>query len=303
MVLRLQRVQNENVVLLNSDKFHETRNYVISLPPDDPYNTTALTIRLEPYSAEFELAGTLNSKNGGNLLIEGNGATIKITDSNSYTFYASPKDNSNKNLSSRDLTFDFQNIGKPIHIRGNDGSPASNIQFEDVRLLNARSVWGLQIGYDFPQNGLPQNQNSNIVLSRCEVTSSAGSGSLENVIISNARNIMIDSCIFTDIPPSTKPAALAIYGGCSDVLITNSTFVRNARGGLYVVQSDNVTVSNSSLQDGVKIHDSRNIKFVNNKMSWVRIFNLDSPTYDGHTAKYRGSRDISLINNTVKNDV
>jgi hypothetical protein len=79
--------------------------------------------------------------------------------------------------------------------------------------------------------------------------------------------------------------------------------VRNARGGLYVVQSDNVTVSNSSLQDGVKIHDSRNIKFVNNKMSWVRIFNLDSPTYDGHTAKYRGSRDISLINNTVKNDV
>jgi hypothetical protein len=84
MVLRLQRVQNENVVLLNSDKFHETRNYVISLPPDDPYNTTALTIRLEPYSAEFELAGTLNSKNGGNLLIEGNGATIKITDSSSY---------------------------------------------------------------------------------------------------------------------------------------------------------------------------------------------------------------------------
>ena len=274
---------SNNSTYYTSNAMATTWNYVIT------NGGSTLTFNL--LNSTYNVNSSLNTKNG--LTVNGNDATLYVASS---IYVVQATTSTNQNLTFNDLIFDFQNTGWQVFIPGSNASPAQNITFDNVDFINIGSVWGMEINFSYPDPSLPSSKNTNIVLRDCLVTSPAGSGTLENIIIENAENVTVEGCIFENTA-SSKPASLALYGGVIDAEIKNNLFIDNPGGDLYISQSSDVDIHNNVFSDRIRVFDSRNIVIHSNLIQWIEIADFDEAQYDLHTSFYRGSRDIAITEN------
>jgi hypothetical protein len=208
-----------------------------------------------------------------------------------------------ENVKLINITFDLNLTAQQVDFRGTESSPIKNVIVQDCVFKRlGKKCWGLVVDYDYPQKAAPSNYNQNILVKNCLFDGTGAKGgegsSLELVIFSNCRSLKIIECIFQHVPSKEKDAGLAIYGYCENVIIRSNKFLSNV-SDMYIQQSKSVLVENNCFGGQVRIMDSRLITICNNYTKNIQIIDFDSPEYDSNPSRFRGSRDITISNNTM----